>query len=54
MHIHWRKPVGPVRPPFALTRNGAWGRRTYACRCGRQWVREERQPPPPRWQEVTR
>jgi len=41
LHIHRRRPVGPVRGPFMVNRQGALGTRTYACRCGATWERDE-------------
>lgn len=53
IHIHRRRPVGPVMPPYALTRYGPLGRRRYRCRCGREWTRAEYQTEP-MWREIQR
>jgi hypothetical protein len=51
MHIHWRRPAGPVYGAYAMAWNGAWGWRDYRCRCGRMWTREERKVEPV-WREI--
>lgn len=52
VHIHWRRPVTDIYGPYAITATGCWGWRRYRCRCGVEWVRDERKPDPPRWREV--